>query len=95
MDFSRVTPQEKLFLAGFVVVLMATVIFFGIVLTPWFLFRENPEFHDLMQRDKRTWPRCLLWHGWSPALDWLHSVGAWAVGPGRVAASIIESRLGG
>ena len=37
--------------------------------TPLVQIRENPEFHDLIQRDKRTWPRCLLWHGWLPALD--------------------------
>ena len=26
--------------------------------------REHPEFHDLMEMDKTSWPRCLLWHGW-------------------------------
>ena len=31
--------------------------------------RENPQFHDLIQRGKRNWPRCLLWHGWLPAPD--------------------------
>ena len=35
---------------------------------PLVQIRENPEFHDLIQKDKRTWPRCLLWHGWLPAL---------------------------
>ena len=52
---------------------------------------KNPEFHDLIQRDKRTWPRCLLWHGWLLALD---SNGGWAVGVGEPPASILESRLG-
>ena len=44
---------------------------------------------------KRTWSRCLLWRGWLPALDGLHPGGGWAVGPGRVNASILETRLGG
>ena len=26
--------------------------------------REHPEFHDLMEMDKSSWPPCLLWHGW-------------------------------
>ena len=53
---------------------------------------ENPEFHDLIQMDKRTWPRCLLWHGWLPALD---IRGNWATGPHTLASNVIENRLGG
>ena len=53
--------------------------------------RENPEFHVLIQRDERTWPRCSLWHGWLPALD---GTGGWAVGRGRVSANVLEARLG-
>ena len=60
--------------------------------SPLVQIRENPEFHDLMQRDKRTWPRCLLWHGWLPALDIREN---WATGPHTLATSVIESRLGG
>ena len=30
--------------------------------------RENPEFHSLLSMDRSAWPRCLLWHGWLPAL---------------------------
>ena len=59
---------------------------------PLVQMRENPEFHDLIQRDKRSWPRCLLWHGWLHAPD---SSGRWAVGLGRVAADVLWSRLGG
>ena len=59
---------------------------------PLVQIRENPEFHDLIQMDKRTWPRCLLWHGWLPALDLL---GNWAGGPHNSAVNVIESRLGG
>ena len=54
--------------------------------------RENPEFHVLIQRDKRTWPGCSLWHGWLPALD---GTGGWAVGLGRVSVNVLETRLGG
>ena len=57
---------------------------------PLVQIRENPEFHELVQRDKRTWPRCLLWHGWLPALD---GAGCWADGPRGGASNVLESRL--
>ena len=67
-------------------------LFLGNVLTsPLVQIRENPEFHDLMQRKERTWPGCLLVHGWLPALD---SAGGWATGPGQVSASVLETSLG-
>ena len=31
--------------------------------------REHPEFHGLMEMDKSSWPKCLLWHGWLPLLS--------------------------
>ena len=62
---------------------------------PLVQIRENPEFHELIQRDKRTRPRCLLWPGWLPALSALGAPVSWAVGPGQVAANVLESRLGG
>ena len=66
---------------------------FGNVLTPPLVqICENSEFHDLIQKDKMTWPRCLLWHGWLPALD-IH--GEWAGAPHTLAANVLESRLGG
>ena len=30
---------------------------------------EHPEFHDLVEMDKSSWLRCLLWHGWLPLLS--------------------------
>ena len=30
---------------------------------------ELPEFMLLITRDRSTWPRCLLWHGWLPCLS--------------------------
>ena len=59
---------------------------------PLVQIRENPEFHDLIQMDKGTWPRCLLWHGWLPALD---IGGVWATEPQGMATSVIENHLGG
>ena len=53
--------------------------------------RENPEFHDLIQRDKRTWPRCLLWHGWLPALG---CNGGWAIGASGSVSRNEENKLG-
>ena len=67
----------------------------GVLLPPLVQIRENPELHDLIQRDKRTWPRCLLWYSSLIAWDGLHLAGSWAVGPGRVAANVLDSRLGG
>ena len=59
---------------------------------PLVQIRENPEFHDVVQRDKRNWPRCLLWQGWLPARD---GAGGWAVGAGRITANVLETGLGG
>ena len=59
---------------------------------PLVQIRENPEFHGLIQKDKRTWPRCLLWQGWLHALD---GAGGWAVGPDRVSGNVLENCLGG
>ena len=33
--------------------------------------REHPECHDLVEMDKSSWPRFLLWHGWLPLLSWV------------------------
>ena len=40
--------------------------------------REHPEFHDLVQLDKSSWPRCLLWHGWLPLLSMVNGGSLWA-----------------
>ena len=36
---------------------------------PLVAVRESPEFHGIVNLDKAGWPRCLLWHGWLPALS--------------------------
>ena len=56
--------------------------------------REHPEFHDLMEIDKSSWPRCLLWHGWLPLLSGVNGSSPWAQGPGEGAANLLECALG-
>ena len=56
--------------------------------------REHPEFHDLMEMDKTSWPRCLLWHGWLPLLSGVNSGSPWAQSPAEGAGNILECSLG-
>ena len=76
----------RLFLVGFVVLLMVMVTFFwGLNLSSFVEIRENPEFHDLMREHKSQWPRCLLWHGWLPILSGVNGASPWtSVGGGSV-----------
>ena len=60
--------------------------------SPLVQIRENSEFHHLMRRDRRTWPRCLAWHGWLPGLD---GSGRWAGRPSSLAINRLENQLGG
>ena len=61
-------------------------IFWEYTFPPLVEIRENPEFHDLVELDKSSWPRCLLWHDWLP----LHSG---VNGAFRCAADASESAL--
>ena len=61
---------------------------------PLVVFRENPEFHDLMEMDKSCWPRCLLWHGWLPTLSGVNRGSLWAENPAEGAGNLLESALG-
>ena len=56
--------------------------------------RENPEFHELMEMDKTSWPRCLLWHGWLPLLSGANGGSPWAQTPAEGAVNILECALG-
>ena len=40
--------------------------------------REHPDFHDLVEMDKSSWPRCLSWHGWLPLLSGVNGRSPWA-----------------
>ena len=43
-------------------------------------------FHDIVSLDKTGWPRCLLWHGWLPALSGTDDGDPWAVDAADVAS---------
>ena len=74
---------------------MVMVTFFGeCPFPPLVEIRENPEFHDLVELDKSSWPRCLLWHGWSPLLSGVNggSLGLGALG--KVLVIFLSKLLG-
>ena len=56
--------------------------------------RESVEFRDLLLREKSSWPRCLLWHGWLPALACTGGASPWAASADDVACSRLERLLG-
>ena len=58
--------------------------------------RAPPEFHGLMEMDKSSWPRCLLWHGWLPLLSGGGMIGGspWAENPAEGAGHLLECALG-
>ena len=55
--------------------------------------RENPEFHELMEMDKSSWPRCLLWHGWLPLLSGVNGDSPRADTAAQGAGHILEQVL--
>ena len=56
--------------------------------------RESPEFRHLLLRDRSSCPRCLLWHGWLPALACAGEVSPWAATNDDVAFARLERLLG-
>ena len=56
--------------------------------------RESPEFHDMVRLDKGGWPRCLLWHGWLPAMSGAEDGDPRAVDAVHVASKRLEVALG-
>ena len=69
-------------------------LFWDCTFPPLVEIREHPEFHDLMELDEASWPRCLLWHGWLPLLSGTNGGSPWALTPDEGAVSILESALG-
>ena len=61
---------------------------------PLVAVRESPEFHDIVNLDKAGWPRCLLWHGWLPALSGAEDGDPWADDAEHVASKRLEVALG-
>ena len=57
--------------------------------------REHPEFHDLVELDKSSWPRCLLWHGWLPLLSGVNGVPLGLGALGKVLVIFLSVLLGG
>ena len=87
--------KVRMCLVGFVVVVILTVIFFWIVTFPPLVeIREHPEFHDLIEMDKTSWPRGLLWHGWLPLLSGSNGGSLWAQTPAEGAVNLLECALG-
>ena len=56
-------------------------LFWDCTFPPLVEIREHPELHDLMEMDKTSWPRCLLWHGWLPLLSGINGGSPWAQSP--------------
>ena len=56
--------------------------------------REHPEFHDLVEMDKLSWPSCLLWHGWLPLLSGVNGGSPWGESPRESASHLLECALG-
>ena len=50
---------------------------------------ESPEFSSIVNLDKTGWPRCLLWHGWLPALSGNGRGTSWA----NVAVDVAKNQL--
>ena len=62
--------------------------------SPFVELRNQPEFLPLMSKDRTSWPRCLLWHGWRPGLS-SRTVGSpWAVASSDLASSCLETAFG-
>ena len=56
--------------------------------------REHPEFHDLVDLEKSSWPRCLLWHGWLPLHSGVNGGSSWAGSPREGASNLLECAFG-
>ena len=49
----------------------------------------------LMQLDRSSWPRCLVWHGWLPALSFCRNGSPWATALADTVDAALEVSLGG
>ena len=61
---------------------------------PFVHTRESIEFRDLLLRDRSSWPRCLLWHGWLPSLACTGGAPPWAASADDIACARPERLLG-
>ena len=82
-------------LVGSLEVLTVMVTFFWeCPFPPLVEIREHPEFLDLVEMDKSSWLRCLLWHGWFPLFSGVNGGFPRAGGPREGASNLLESALG-
>ena len=70
------------------------LLFWECTFPPLVEIREHPEFHDLVEMDKSSWPRCLLWHGWLPLLSGVNGASPWAADASESAGYLVEVALG-
>ena len=68
-------------------------LFWDCTCPPLVEIREHPEFHELLEMDKTSWPRCLLWHGWLPLLSCVNGGSLWVQTPGEGAVNLLECAL--
>ena len=69
-------------------------LFWDCSLLLWLRSVDIPEFHDLLQMDKSSWPGCLLWHGWLPLLSGVNGGSPKAENPAEGAGNLLECALG-
>ena len=69
-------------------------LFWDCTFLPLVHIRESPEFSSIVNLDKSNWPRCLLWHGWLPALSGCTFGNPWAEDATRIAKNQLEAALG-
>ena len=55
--------------------------------------RESPEFPSLLACDRRSWPRCFLWHGLASYALW-DGASPWAADASEGAGYLVEVALG-
>ena len=68
-------------------------LFWDCTFPPLVEIRVHPEFHDLMEMDEASWPRCLLWHGWLPLLSGVNGGSPWSQSPAEGAVNLLECML--
>ena len=61
---------------------------------PFVQDRDHPEFSALLRCDRSSWPRCLVWHGWLPALTPRRVHPTWAVAIADTVDAALECALG-
>ena len=56
--------------------------------------RNHPEFIPVFKLNRSSWPRCLAWHGWLPALSPRRVQPPWAVAKVDCVDAALETALG-